>query len=105
MSKKKPEEEAPDEEAAATEDGEGEAKSGDKSAPASPSKKVKPEDAEEPADPTKEYKLGVYSHEGKHMLKNPKTTSMSYNSNASFLMMGTSDGTVVLRPAKYARHL
>ena len=80
---------------------EGESKGGEKSAPSSPSKKAKQEDIEEPADPTKEYKLGVYSHEGKHMLKNPKATSIGYSTNSSFLIVGTSDGTVVLRPAKY----
>jgi WD40 repeat protein len=60
------------------------------------------EEPEEENDPTRGLKLGVYNPDGRNnMMKTPKTASLRYSSTGSYLMCGTDDGSVVLRPASF----
>ena len=51
--------------------------------------------------PDKELPLGVYSVEGKNAVKAPVVTSLAYGVSKKFVVSGTADGSVVVRPAAY----
>ena len=49
----------------------------------------------------KEYALGLYSPDGKEMLKTPAVSGMTYSNDREILVMGTTDGSVVIRPTNF----
>ena len=50
-------------------------------------------------DPNRALKFGVYSPDGRHhTLKTPRTASLRYSQTGAYLLCGTDDGAVVLRP-------
>jgi len=51
--------------------------------------------------PLQELRSGLYSSDGKDMLKMPQTTSFRYSRSGKFLVTGQSDGVVTLRPTKF----
>ena len=64
--------------------------------------KEQPETEEEEVievDPNRALKFGVYTPDGRHnTLKTPKTASVRYSNSGSYLLCGTDDGSVILRP-------
>lgn len=52
--------------------------------------------------PLSELPVGFYASDGKDAAKPPLVTTVKYNVAADFLMMGTSDGNVLLRPTEYS---
>ena len=51
--------------------------------------------------PTIELPLGLYSSDGKDYVKNPLPTCFRYSWSKSYLICGTSDGIVTIRPSKF----
>jgi hypothetical protein len=51
--------------------------------------------------PNIELPVGLYSSEGKDQVKNPLVSSFRYSWSKSYLITGTSDGVVSIRPSKF----
>lgn len=51
--------------------------------------------------PLRELQNGVYTSDGKDQMKNAVPTSMRYSWTKNFLIVGTADGSVAMRPSKH----
>ena len=50
------------------------------------------------SEPPKELKIGLHSADGKDLPKSPQVSCLEYSKGKKFMLMGTSDGTIVIRP-------
>ena len=51
--------------------------------------------------PMRELSNGLYSADGKDVPKNPQPTACRYSWSKKFLLVGTADGSVIVRPSEY----
>ena len=51
--------------------------------------------------PLRELSNGLYSSDGKEVPKNPQPTACRYSWSKKFLLIGTADGSVIVRPSEY----